>query len=346
MAKHRAGKKRRWRRFVKLGLDLYSVRSQEWDAKQKLNYCQKLGFGLAHFGLGDLGTTDGQELRAIKAYADQLGIEIEVGTGSICETSPRFQGEPGDAVEATRQALHIAHLLGSRALKVLLGGFLERQTPEPLETHIQSCISTLKAVREQALDLGITLAVENHQDLQGCELKALIEEAGTEYVGACLDSGNAVYLGEDPLVVFEHVAPYVVASHIRDSAVWPHPKGAAYQWVAMGEGNVGIETLAARYQAECTRARAFTLEILTGNPPRVLPYLEISYWNAFPNARANEFARFERLVRRGQPYAGTMVAVERGAEVPTEYEAALKAQQLYDVERSIAYCQETLGLGE
>lgn len=330
---------------MKLGLDLYSIRSQGWDAIQKLDYCHSLGVGLAHFGLGDLGTTEETELRAIQAYAGRLGIEIELGMGSICETSPRFVGEPGDAARRVRQALQIAHLMGSRSLKVLLGGFEERCSETPLETHVQSCVDTCRAVREQALDLGITLAVENHQDLQGWELEALIEEAGTEYVGACLDSGNAVYLGEDPLVVFEHLAPYVVASHIRDSAVWPHPRGAAYQWVAMGEGNVGIETLAARYAAECTRASAFTLEIITGVPPRVLPYLEPGYWDAFPHARAAEFARFERLARQGQPYAGAMVSVERGAAVPDEYGAALRAQQLYDVERSVAYCRDVLGLG-
>lgn len=330
---------------MKLGLDLYSIRSQGWDAMEKLDYCASLGVGLAHFGLGDLGATDEGALRAIKAHADALGIEIEVGMGSICETSPRFTGAPGEAAARAREALRVAEILGSRTLKALLGGFADRRTPAPLETHIQSCIETCRAVREQALDLGITLAVENHQDLQGWELKALIEGAGPEYVGACLDSGNAVYLGEDPLVVFQHLAPYIVASHIRDSAVWAHPRGAAYQWVAMGEGNVGIEVLAARYGAECARASAFTLEILTGAPPRVLPYLEDAYWEAFPQARAPEFARFVRLARRGEPYAGTMVAVARGAEAPDAYRAALQAQQLYDVERSVAYCRDVLGIG-
>lgn len=328
---------------MKLGLDIYSIRSQDWDAIRKLDYCSELGIGLAHFGLGDLGTTDEGEVRAIKAHADELGIDLELGTGSICETSPNFHGEPGDAAIALSQALDIAHLLGSPVLKVLLGGIAERRTPEPLETHIRSCIATCKAVREQALDLGITLAVENHGDLQGWELKALIEAAGTDYVGACLDSGNPVTLAEAPLVTLDHIAPYVVTSHIRDSVVWSHPKGAAFQWVAMGDGNVGIDTLARRFKSECPRAGAFTLEILTGFPPRVLDYLDPDYWDAFPNARASEFARFVRLVRDGQPYTGTMVTVARGAEVPEAYTAALRAQQLFDVERSVAYCRDILG---
>ena len=91
------------------------------------------------------------------------------------------------------------------------------------------------------MDLGIKIAIENHSgDLQGWELRRLIEEAGPEYVGACIDTGNPLWVHEDPVVTLEHLAPYVATSHIRDSAVWPHPKGAAVQWVAMGDGNVGI----------------------------------------------------------------------------------------------------------
>ncbi len=326
---------------MRLGLDLYSVRSQGWNALQMLDYCHELGVAVAHFGLGELGTTDTEALTAIRDYADQLGLEIELGMGSICETSVTFNPRDGSAVDQTRRALEIAALLDSRVLKVLLGNREDRWSSTPMATHIANCVATCRAVREQARDLEITLAVENHGDLQGWELQHLIEEAGPDYVGACLDPGNSVSLAEDPLVTFEHVAPHVVASHIRDSVVWSHPRGAAYQWVALGEGNVGLATLARRFQAACQTA-AFTLEILTGIPPRVLPYLEDGYWEAFSEARAWEFARFERLVQKGQPFAGTMVAVVDCDAVPPAYVDALRAQQCYDVERSVTYAKSIM----
>ncbi len=330
---------------MKLGLDLYSLRSQGWSAIEMLDYCHDLGVDVAHFGLNDLGPLADPNLRAVKAYAADLGLEIEVGMGSICETSTTFPSGGASAVERTREALHVAEVVGSRVLKCLLGNSADRRTETPLETHIQHCIETLRAVRDQAMDLGIVLAVENHAgDLQGWELKRLIEEAGPEYVGACLDPGNSVWAGETPLTTFEHVAPYVATSHIRDSIVWSHPRGVAFQWVALGEGNVGIETLAKRYKTECPGA-SFTLEIITGRPPRLLNTMEDAYWEAFPNARAAEFARFERLVRCGLPYQGTMVVVEGGKDVPEAYEAALVVQQRYDVERSIAYARDELGMG-
>jgi sugar phosphate isomerase/epimerase len=331
---------------MKLGVDVYTIRSQGWGALQMLDYCAGLGLDLVHFSEPNLfAHADDGYLREVKAHADGLGLSLEVGMMSICPTATIFSPAEGTAVEQATRMLHIASALGSPVLRCVLGSNADRHTETPLETHIRGTIETCKAVRSVAMDLGIRLAIENHAgDLQGWELKRLIEGAGPEYVGACIDSGNPLWVAEDPLVTLEHLAPYVVTSHVRDSAVWPHPRGAAVQWVAMGDGTVGIESWVKRYQALCPGA-PLSLEIITGGTPRVLNYLEDAYWAAYPEARAAEFARFERLVRRGQPFAGTVVTVAGGDEVPPEYRAAQVAQQRYDLERSVRYCREVLGIG-
>jgi sugar phosphate isomerase/epimerase len=332
---------------MKLGVDIYTIRSQGWDAFEILDYCAGIGLDLVHFSdLNSFASTEDAYLREVKAHADGLGLALEVGMMSICPTATIFDATEGTAVEQTTRMLHIGSTLGSAILRCVLGSNADRHTEAPLETHIQGTIETCKAVRDLAMDLGIVLAIENHAgDLQGWELKRLIEAAGPEYVGACIDSGNPVWVGEDPLVTLEHLAPYVATSHVRDSAVWSHPRGAAVQWVAMGDGNVGIEAWVERYKIVCPNA-PLSLEIITGGTPRVLNYLEDKYWTTYPEARAAEFARFERLVRKGQPFAGTMVTVARGDEVPPEYGAAQAAQQRYDLERSVRYCREVLGIGE
>lgn len=332
---------------MRLGLDLYSVRSQGWDAFRLLDYCHGLGVDVAHFGLHELGSTEAAHLAAVRARADELGLELEIGIGSICETSTAFRPQHGSAVEQAHKGLALADALGSRVLKVLLGGGADRHTETPLSTHIAHVIATLKAVREQAMDLGITLAVENHTgDMQGRELRALIEAAGPEYVGACFDSGNSVWSGETPMTTYRHIAPYIVTSHLRDSIVFPHPRGAAWQWVAIGDGNVGFDEVARRMVAECPRA-SFTLEIITGRPPRVMPYLEPAYWEVFRETPAHEFAQFVETVGRGEPFMGHMIVADGAApDAPPEYAAALVAQQRVDVERSVKYCQETLKVQE
>ena len=77
--------------------------------------------------------------------------------------------------------------------------------------------------------------------MQACELKTLIEEAGKDYVGACLDTGNPMWVMEDPLLTLEVLGPYTVTTHIRDSVVFEHPRGAAAQWVALGDGIVDFK---------------------------------------------------------------------------------------------------------
>jgi hypothetical protein len=111
----------------------------------------------------------------------------------------------------------------------------------------------------------------------------------------------------------------------------------------MGDGNVDIDAWVERYRVLCPDA-PLSLEIITGGTPRVLNYLEDAYWAAYPEARAAEFARFERLVRQGRPFTGTMVTVAPGDDVPPEYRAAQAAQQRYDLERSVRYCREILGI--
>jgi sugar phosphate isomerase/epimerase len=284
---------------MKLGVDIYTIRSQGWNAFQILDYCAGIGLNLVHFSdLNSFASTEPGYLAEVKAHAEGLGLALEVGMLSICPTAAIFDASQGTAVEQATRMLHVASALGSPILRCVLGSLADRRSAQPLEAHIQATVETCQAVRDLATDLGIKLALENHAgDMLGWELKDLIEQAGPEYVGACIDSGNPVWVAEDPMVTLEHLAPYVLTSHVRDSAVYAHPTGAAVQWVAMGDGNVGIDAWVARYQALCPRA-PLSLEIITGGPPKILNYLEDEYWAAYPQARASEFARFERLVRR------------------------------------------------
>ena len=331
---------------MKLGVDIYSLRFQPWNAFEHLEYAHRLGLDVVHFSdMAPFESLEEAYLKQVKARADELGLGIEVGMMSICPTSTMFSDERGTAVEQARQMLHIADTLGSPVLRCVLGSNADRHTELPLDAHIEATIQTCRAVRDLALELGIKLAIENHAgDMQGRELKALIEKAGPEYVGACIDSGNALWVAESPFVTLEHLAPYVVTSHIRDTAVWEHPRGAAVQWVAMGDGTIGIKEWARLFQEKCKDA-PFTLEIITGSPPRVLNYLEPEFWEVYPDTAVAEFARFVKLVKEGQPFIGPMLTVAWG-EIPPEYQAALAVQQRLDLERSVRYCQEVLGIGE
>lgn len=86
------------------------------------------------------------------------------------------------------------------------------------------------------------------------------------------------------------------------------------------------------------------LEIITGRPPTVLPYLEEDFWKTLPDKTSAEFARFLKLARDGHPYHGPMMIAGRSKQ-PPEHAATLKHQQRVDVERSVKYAREEFGVG-
>jgi sugar phosphate isomerase/epimerase len=143
----------------------------------------------------------------------------------------------------------------------------------------------------------------------------------------------------------EVLGPHVLTTHVRDSAVFEHPQGAAAQWVALGDGNVDLSAIVALHKKLCPSA-SMHLEIITGRPPQVLPYLDPTFWRWFPRTPASDFARFVELAKKGHPFMGTMVIEDAAsAKKLPEFTAALREQQRVDLERSFDYARHSLGVG-
>lgn len=286
---------------VRLGVDLFSLRSQGWNALEALDYCARLGVRVVHFSEPRfLGSLEDEHLRRVAEHARRLGIELEVGMRSICPSSKMFDASQGSAEQQLGRMIRAARLLGSPVLRAVLGSMADRAVPPGIEAHIENTVRVLRAVRAQAMDAGVRIAVENHAgDMQARELRTLIEEAGQDWVGACLDSGNPLWTIEDPHLTLEVLAPYVLTCHLRDSAVWRVPEGAAVAWVRGGEGNVGLEAWLREFQRRCP-GRTVALEVIVTGP-RVFPYLDPNFWQAYRKTPAWEFARFLALAERGKP---------------------------------------------
>ena len=142
-----------------------------------------------------------------------------------------------------------AKIVRSPIVRAVLGSGADRRSG--IEKHIESIVGVLKNSRSKLMDAGIKVAIENHAgDMQARELKMLVEAAGPDFVGVCLDSGNPVWTIEDPHLTLETLAPYVLTSHMRDSALWNTPEGAAVRWTRMGDGNMGMEDYLRTYIAE------------------------------------------------------------------------------------------------
>jgi sugar phosphate isomerase/epimerase len=315
----------------RLGVDLFSIRSQKWTPFQYLDYCAGLGAKLVHFSeLPYLGSLDEANLLAVRERANKLGVAIEVGTRTCCPTSKSFDPAKGTGEEQMMRAANAARLTGSPIVRTFMATSADR---DPIERHMEAMAQLLKSVRSRLMDLNIKVAIENHSgDMQARELKTLVEMAGKEYVGVCLDSGNPLWTLEDPHLTLETLYPYVLTTHCRDSCVWRVPEGAAVSWVRMGEGNVGIK----EYVAKLRQLRpdlTVTLEIIVTNP-RVFTFLDEKFWAPYRNQPAWEFARFLKLADQGHP---------RDPLPPLKGDAAL-ARERADLEASLTYTRNILNV--
>jgi sugar phosphate isomerase/epimerase len=320
---------------IKLGLDNFSVRALKWKAPELIDYAASLQTdSLFITDFGPFEKRDDAYLRDIRKMASDKGLQIHLGSWSICPTSKAFRKDWGTAEEHLALGIRMAKALGSPVFRVVLGTGDDRKSEGGIDARIADTVKVLKAKRSEAIDAGVKVAVENHAgDMQSWELAGLIEEAGKDYVGANIDSGNACWTMEDPRENLEILAPYVVTSSLRDSMVWESANGATVQWTAMGEGNVDFKTYAKRF-AELCPGVPIHIETISGFP-RELPYFKHDFWKPFPKARARDLAKFIALAKTGKAIPPHKSA---NAEAEKEYQKA-------EIERSITYCQKSLGLG-
>jgi sugar phosphate isomerase/epimerase len=286
---------------VKFGLDLFSLRSQNWTPIQYLDYCAKWDIKVIHFSeLRFIGGLETDHLKRVREHASRLGIEVELGMRSICPTSTLFDPKQGTAEEQLTRAATAAITAGSRIVRCFLGSSADRSGKLPLEAHIENTVKVLRNVRTRIVDAGLKVAIENHAgDMQARELKSLIEGAGPDFVGACLDSGNPLWTLEDPHLTLETLSPYVITSHVRDTSVWNTPQGIAVAWTRMGEGNIGIEDYVRKFNDKCP-GRPLSLEIIV-TAPRYYNYRDPKFWEPYRSTPAWEFSRFLAIAEKGTP---------------------------------------------
>jgi sugar phosphate isomerase/epimerase len=95
---------------------------------------------------------------------------------------------------------------------------------------------------------GVRLAAENHGDYCSDEMLWLVEAVGSPYFGVTFDTGNFLYVGDNPVQAMEKLARHTYATHIKDPAVHvkvqkglPPSTWSFLSDTAIGEGLVDME---------------------------------------------------------------------------------------------------------
>ena len=330
--------------YQKMGLNTYCLRALKWNDRQLLDYAASLK--LDGVFLQDSMDPDREKIehwREVGAQARELGLHIETGVGAVLP-------QTADAVEASRRQLLIglerSKACGSPLVRCLHAGDRDHLPRIPMTEVVDRMVKLLNSVEPQFRDAGLKIAIENHKDLQAWEMREVIEGAGKDWVGSYLDTGNPVFVVEDPLTTLDILGPYALCAHLRDSSIYEHPGGAMVQWVPLGEGVVDFRTFAERLRSVKPDIYVY-IKPITGRPPQLVPYLQADFWRSYPKARASEFARFVTVARHGQPYDKPMVIEDLpGRKTPEAFVPAIQYQQREHMERSVEYAKKTLNLGQ
>lgn len=317
---------------IKLGMDNFAIRAFGWKGRELVDYASQQRLDVLFItDLAALGTDSETGCRELKAYAADKGIEILLGSWSICPTSKSFRKDWGTAEEHLAKGLRLSKAVGSFAFRVVLGAREDRRTPGGIEARIEDTVRVLKSQKSLAMDLGVKVAIENHAgDMTATELVSLIQAAGPDWVGANMDSGNAVWTLEDPIESLRILGPYAFTTSLRDSAIWQTEKGFKVQWTAFGEGGCVDWAQYFKEYARLCPGVAVNIETIGGFQVE-FPVFEGGFWEAFPKKPASEFARFLAVARKGKPATG--------------FDANNRDAQKGELERSIRYLRETIGLG-
>ena len=326
---HAAGAFARQTPAVELGSIDGSVSGNGFTAAQFLDHLSSIKLTWAMISLPPAVLDDEAAVRAVKSRADSLGIKLQLAHGSVCPSSRSFNAQLGTLEFQVARALRASQIFGATCMRCVLGGDPER--PQ-IDMHIDNMIAAVGGLRSRIVDSGVKLAVENHGgDLQAREMKMMVEAVGTDVMGVCLDSGNPVWMLEDPHMTLEMLVPYALTSHVRDSAVWLAPDGINVRWVNMGEGNVDIDGWIRKF-VQAKPGLPIVFENLVSGRPRVHAINDPKFWDNWRKMPAWEFSRFRAIAERGTPKLATPLPAGKTAG----------QQKIEDLDICVRYTRELL----
>lgn len=115
------------------------------------------------------------------------------------------------------------------------------------------------------------IAVENHDRFPSAILAGIVEQAGSEHVGICLDTVNSFGALEGPGVVVPALAPYTLNLHLKEFTVAriPSAMGFTVTGAPAGQGRLDVPWLLG-----CLRAHGRDVNAILESWPPFGPTLE------------------------------------------------------------------------
>jgi sugar phosphate isomerase/epimerase len=233
------------------------------------------------------------DLGAIAAAARERGMFIVVAAGGY---------DPKPLAEACDKAAQV----GATIVRTIVGGAGfggdRRKLAGRWRPFLREALAGLKEAALVAERIGVTLAVENHQDLASEELIWLCEQIGSAHFGLTLDTGNPLATAEEPVDFARRIGPYLKHVHLKDYWVYPSEEGYRLVRCPLGQGAVDFPALFGLFAGH---GPGLTMSVELGAlEARHVRALADDYWPEYPPRSAAQLAALLRFVQAHAKPAG------------------------------------------
>lgn len=196
------------------------------------------------------------------------------------------------------QALDQATALGAKTVRMGLSPILCGDRNAFGAAQFAGLVASIRAdlcrLAPLAVERGLTIAIENHQDFGSAELMAFCEEAG-DSVGITLDTGNAFPVAEAPMDFVRTAAPRIRHVHLKDYRVQFTDQGYRLVRCAIGDGAVPFREIFEHLLAD---GRALTASLEPGAlEARHVRLFTPDWWKGYAPKDARSLAAALRAAR-------------------------------------------------
>jgi len=264
------------------------------DPLNYLEFCRRLGAGGMQINFGVRGKDYMTQLRR---KADEYGMFIEgsIGLPKSKKDTARFEAE-----------IKTAKMAGVDYFRtVMLGGrrYESFDTLAQFEKFKLESYHWLELAEPVCAKQKVRVCFENHKDWRITDMLDILQRIDSEYIGACVDTGNNLSLMENPIDYISAFAPYAHGCHLKDAGMIEYADGFLLADVALGEGMLDIPRIVTILKTAKPDMK-ISLEMSTRDPLKIPVFTE-KYWATMPHVPAIELARMMRMVRQNaikKPY--------------------------------------------
>ena len=240
---------------MKLGLESFSVRNSGLDPVGVIELAADLGLQGVLFEDSPFRSFQDDELARIRNTAEEKGLYIEFGMGSIFHWHPmsekgrKLLGEAGYDVDVSEAQIVIHHLdiarkLGSPILRCVGGNLFTRDQGHDMTALADTAVAIFREACPVAEEMGIKIAQESHADFTVRELVGILGRVASPAYGFTVDCANLAFDLDDPLRLARIMAPYAVTTHYKNYQIARTPTGLALVNCSLGDGEMDIVSIA------------------------------------------------------------------------------------------------------